>query len=87
MKRHEWCVYGTFVSFRLIQFMMSSPIISLVESLKWITMRTFSEVATYFRGAVKVFELVQSSRDAMRFLTCTDCSWLRVVEVYVVIRG
>ncbi len=47
----------------------------------------FSKVVTYFRGAGKVFELVQSSRDAMRFLTCTDCSWLRVVEVYVVVRG
>ena len=41
MKRREWCVYGTFVSFRPIRFIMSSPIISLVASLEWITMRTF----------------------------------------------
>jgi hypothetical protein len=46
-----------------------------------------SEVATYFRGAAEVFKLVQSSRDAMRFLICTDCSRLRVVKVYVVVRG
>ena len=47
----------------------------------------FSKVVTYFREAVKVFELVRGAKDAMRFLTCTDCSWLRVVEVYVVVRG
>jgi len=47
----------------------------------------FSEVATYLRGAVRVFELVQSSRDAMRFLICTGCSQLRVVRVYVVVVG
>lgn len=47
----------------------------------------FPEVATYLRGAVKVSELAQSSRDAMRFLICTGCSRLRVVRVYVVVRG
>ena len=47
----------------------------------------FSEVATYLRGAVKVSKLVQSSRDAMIFLICTGCSRLRVVRVYVIVRG
>lgn len=41
MKRHEWCVYGTFVSFRPMRFMMLSPIISLGASLEWITTRNF----------------------------------------------
>ena len=46
----------------------------------------FSEVATYLRGVIKVFELVQSSRDAMLFLICTGCSRLRVFRVYAVVR-
>ena len=87
IKRHEWRVHGTFVSFRPIRFMMFVADNLIGCKPRMDHNEDFSEAATYFRGVVKVFKLVQSSRDAMRFLIRTDCSRLRVVKVYVVVRG
>lgn len=86
MRRHEWCVrYFRFISPYSIHDVVADNLIGCKPRMNH--NEDFLEVATYFRGAVKVFELVQSSRDAMRFLICTGCSRLRVVKVYVVVRG